>query len=148
MIGTGTHRRQAHGAFCCRGRCCATPELHARLEARDSFYVGAGCSTPSSCTNRLWWSRHRQRPGDLLCLISMTCARILVVSSRHRRCGGLGMLDYFGEWPFIVRSVRAWKTATAMPSPVNTTAFSATTTAPGDPPRRLLGAVRQSLPAH
>jgi hypothetical protein len=75
----------------------------------------------------------------------MTCARASwSVPSRHRRCGSskaCSTTSANGRSSSV--PVRAWKTATAMPSPVSTTAFSATT-APRETRRAaLLGAVRQ-----
>ena len=85
------------------------PALHARLEAHDSFYVGSEVFDTFFVQNGLWWVRRRQCDPDgfLQGLEGETGARARILE------GGFpdatvrqfeAMLDYFGEWPFIVRS--------------------------------------------
>ncbi len=107
MIGTGTIGGKALGMLLSRAVLRRdAPDLHARLEAHDSFYVGAEVFDTFFVHNRLWWSRHRQRdPATFLTDLDELRARILVGSFSPSTLRQFeGMLDYFGEWPFIVRS--------------------------------------------
>jgi len=82
------------------------PDLTGRLEAHDSFYVGAEVFHTFLVENGLWWARHRQRnPATFLQDINEVRDRILAGRFPDYVLDQFGgMLDYFGEWPFIVRS--------------------------------------------
>ena len=82
------------------------PALTARLEAHDSFYVGAEVFHTFLVQNGLWWARRRQRdPATFLQGLEDVRAHILTGRFPDYVLDEFaGMLDYFGEWPFIVRS--------------------------------------------
>ena len=81
-------------------------ELAAKLEAHDSFFVGAEVFITFLVRNDVWWIREKQRDADTF-LQGLD-------EGRHRITVGRfpnnileqfqGMLDYFGESPYIVRS--------------------------------------------
>lgn len=107
MIGSGTIGGKALGMLLARAMLRRdAPQLDARLEAHDSFYVGTDVFDTFLVHNGLWWLRRRQRDPDRY-LDEVDEARIRVLGGRFsptilRQLEG--MLDYFGEWPFIVRS--------------------------------------------
>lgn len=82
------------------------PALAARLEVHDSFFVGAEVFITFLVENQVWWLREQQKhPATFL--------RDLEEGRRRIRNGSFppnileqfaGMLDYFGESPYIVRS--------------------------------------------
>lgn len=128
MIGKGSIGGKALGMLLARAILRReAPALHARLEAHDSFYVGTEVFDTFIVRNGLWWIRRQQRdPATFLHQIGDAQARIMAgtfTESTMRRFEG--MLGYFGEWPFIVRSSRGWRICTATPSPASTTASSA-----------------------
>lgn len=107
MIGTGTVGGKALGMLLSRAVLRRdAPQLDARLEAHDSFYIGTDVFDTYLIHNDLWWIRRRQRdPATYLDDIDEACRRMLngaFSPSTHRQFEG--MLEYFGEWPFIVRS--------------------------------------------
>jgi len=80
-------------------------------EAHDSFYVGTVVFDTFLVWNKVWWIRRRQRdPAGFLVGLD----EVGLDEARERILTGTfpaatirqfeGMLDYFGEWPFIVRS--------------------------------------------
>lgn len=82
------------------------PDLAARLEVHDSFFVGAEVFITFLVENRVWWLRDQQRdPARFLRDLDEGRRRILEggfpdnILAQFR-----GMLDYFGESPYIVRS--------------------------------------------
>ena len=107
MIGLGSIGGKALGMLLARAILRRdAPELHARLEAHDSFYVGTEVFDTFFVQNKLWWIRRRQREAaTFLQELDVARERILHGSfpaSTLRQFEG--MLDYFGEWPYIVRS--------------------------------------------
>ena len=107
MIGTGTIGGKALGMLLSRAVVRRdAPELSEKLEAHDSFYVGTEVFDTFLVHNGLWWLRHRQRdPATYLQGVDEARERVM---AGHFSPSTLrqfeGMLDYFGEWPFIVRS--------------------------------------------
>lgn len=82
------------------------PELAARLEEHDSFFVGAEVFITFLVENKVWWLREQQkRPETFLRGLEEGRRRILEgtfppgIEEQFE-----GMLDYFGESPYIVRS--------------------------------------------
>lgn len=82
------------------------PDLAAKLEAHDSFFVGAEVFITFLVQNKVWWLREQQK-NDETFLLGLEEGR------RHITHGRFpanimeqfqGMLDYFGESPYIVRS--------------------------------------------
>jgi pyruvate, water dikinase len=107
MIGIGTIGGKALGMILARAVLRHdAPELHARLEAHDSFYVGTEVFDTFLVHNGLWWIRHRQRnPATFLDETDEARERIMAGKFSPSVLRQFeGMLDYFGEWPFIVRS--------------------------------------------
>lgn len=107
MIGSGTIGGKALGMLLARAVLRRdAPHLDARLEAHDSFYVGTEVFDTFLVHNDLWWIRRRQRdPEHYLDEVEEVRARMLggrfspTIMHQFE-----GMLEYFGEWPFIVRS--------------------------------------------
>lgn len=107
MIGAGTIGGKALGMLLARAVLRRdAPKLHAGLEAHDSFYVGTEVFDTFFVRNGLWWIRRRQRdPATFLTQLDEANALVMqgtFTASTLRQFEG--MLDYFGEWPFIVRS--------------------------------------------
>ncbi len=82
------------------------PELAGRLEVHDSFFVGAEVFITFLVQNDVWWLREQQkRPASFLQGLEEGRRRILEgefpegIQEQFE-----GMLDYFGESPYIVRS--------------------------------------------
>jgi Phosphoenolpyruvate synthase/pyruvate phosphate dikinase len=82
------------------------PDLAARLEVHDSFFVGAEVFVSFLIENEVWWLREKQkREEGFLTDLELGRERI-----RHGRFPDQlmeqfeSMLDYFGESPYIVRS--------------------------------------------
>lgn len=82
------------------------PELASRLEVHDSFFVGAEVFITFLVQNGVWWLREQQKaPATFLQGLEEGRRRILAgrfpehIAEQFR-----GMLDYFGESPYIVRS--------------------------------------------
>lgn len=107
MIGSGTIGGKALGMLLARAVLRRdAPQLEARLEAHDSFYIGAEVFDTFMVHNGLWWIRRRQRNPDTY-LQEVDAARARVLAGRFSptvKRQFEGMLEYFGEWPFIVRS--------------------------------------------
>jgi pyruvate, water dikinase len=82
------------------------PDLAGRLEAHDSFFVGAEVFITFLVQNNVWWIREHQKKDDSF-LKGLEEGRKRILEG-HFPAGILeqfqGMLDYFGESPFIVRS--------------------------------------------
>jgi len=82
------------------------PELAARLEAHDSFFVGAEVFITFLVQNGVWWLREQQK-HEATFLLDVEEGRRRILSGQFP--DGIleqfqGMLDYFGESPYIVRS--------------------------------------------
>ena len=81
-------------------------ELAARLEAHDSFFVGAEVFITYLVQNDVWWLREQQKNRATF-LLGLEEGRRRILNG-HFPDGILeqfqGMLDYFGETPYIVRS--------------------------------------------
>jgi pyruvate, water dikinase len=82
------------------------PDLSSRLEAHDSFFVGAEVFITFLVQNEVWWLRERQKKPESF-LQGLDEGRKRILEGRFPE-GILeqfqGMLDYFGESPYIVRS--------------------------------------------
>jgi hypothetical protein len=107
MIGTGTIGGKALGMLLARAILRReAPRIDVRLEAHDSFYVGTDVFDTFLVHNELWWIRRRQRdPARFLDEVDKAQRQTLAgVFSPTTLRQFAGMLGYFGEWPFIVRS--------------------------------------------
>jgi hypothetical protein len=82
------------------------PELAGRLEVHDSFFVGAEVFISFLVQNGAWWLREQQKNPETF-LSGLEDGRRLILNG-YFPDGILeqfqGMLDYFGESPYIVRS--------------------------------------------
>lgn len=107
MIGNGTIGGKALGMLLARAVLRRdAPHLDGRLEAHDSFYLGTEVFDTFLVHNGLWWIRRRQRDAQRF-LDEVDVARERMLAGHFSpsiRRQFEGMLDYFGEWPFIVRS--------------------------------------------
>ena len=107
MIGIGSIGGKALGMLVARSILRKkAPEIAAKLEVHDSFFVGAEVFVTFLVRNGVWWIRERQKDGK-------GTAEELEEGRRRIREGVFppdlvlqfeGMLDYFGERPCIVRS--------------------------------------------
>jgi hypothetical protein len=107
MIGIGSIGGKALGMLLARAIMRRdAPALHAQLEAHDSFFVGTEVFDTFLVRNGLWWIRRQQRdPTTFLQQIDEARVRIMQGTFTASTLQQFeGMLDYFGEWPFIVRS--------------------------------------------
>jgi hypothetical protein len=82
------------------------PDLAARLETHDSFFVGAEVFITFLVQNGVWWLREQQRKPESF-LAGLDEGRRRILNGRFPE--GIvdqfeGMIDYFGESPYIVRS--------------------------------------------
>ena len=82
------------------------PDLASRLEVHDSFFVGAEVFITFLVQNGVWWLREQQRnPATYLQGLDEGRRRILGGEfPSHILEQFRGMIDYFGESPYIVRS--------------------------------------------
>jgi len=82
------------------------PDLATRLEAHDSFFVGAEVFITFLVENKVWWLREQQKKSSTF-LKGLAEGRKRILEGQFPE-GILeqfqGMLDYFGESPYIVRS--------------------------------------------
>jgi len=82
------------------------PDLASRLEAHDSFFVGAEVFITYLVQNDVWWLREQQKSPEAF-LKGLAEGRRRILEGQFP-AGILeqfqGMLDYFGESPYIVRS--------------------------------------------
>lgn len=82
------------------------PELASRLEAHDSFFVGAEVFITFLVENKVWWLREQQKhPATFLQDLEEGRQRIRTGEFPDNILEQFqGLLDYFGESPYIVRS--------------------------------------------
>ncbi|MBI5382404.1 MAG: pyruvate, phosphate dikinase [Opitutae bacterium] len=107
MIGIGAVGGKALGMLVARAILRARdPALAGRLEEHDSFFVGDEVFVTFLVRNGVWWLREQQKlPAFFLHDLEEGRQRI-----RHGKFPDFvleqfrGMLDYFGESPYIVRS--------------------------------------------
>ncbi|MFP4237249.1 MAG: PEP/pyruvate-binding domain-containing protein, partial [Desulfonatronovibrio sp.] len=77
-----------------------------RLEPHDSFYIGSDVFYTFLVQNGVWWIRQQQRDPELF-LKDLGRARSQIMSGSFPHYiikQFVDLLDYFGQWPFIVRS--------------------------------------------
>lgn len=107
MIGTGLVGGKAAGMLVARAILRArSPRLAARLEAHDSYYVGADVFYTYLVDNGVWWVRQKQRHSDTF-LEGADQARQNILTGHfppHILRQFDAMLEYFGQSPIIVRS--------------------------------------------
>lgn len=107
MIGIGSVGGKTLGMLVARGILRdRDPELAAKLEVHDSFFVGAEVFITFLVQNHVWWLREQQKNPDTF-LQGLEEGRKRILEGRfpnHILQQFQGMLDYFGESPYIVRS--------------------------------------------
>ncbi len=82
------------------------PDLAARLEVHDSFFVGAEVFVTFLIENEVWWLREKQKNSKTF-LTDIDRGRAMIRQGRFPDrilVQFQAMLDYFGESPYIVRS--------------------------------------------
>lgn len=107
MVGTGLIGGKTVGMLIARKIINAKePEVAKRLEPHDSFYVGADVFYTFLVRNGLWHYREKQRsPETFLDDVDVARGKILQGTfPDHVLRQFEEMLDYFGQYPVIVRS--------------------------------------------
>ena len=77
-----------------------------KLEPHDSFYIGSDVFYTFLVQNGVWWIRQQQRDPDHF-LKGIERARLQILNGSFDPNiikQFIDLLDYFGQWPFIVRS--------------------------------------------
>ena len=107
MIGIGRIGGKALGMLLARAILRRnSPALHQILETPDSFYIGSDVFYTFLVRNGVWWLRQKQRHPDTF-LEGLDEARAKIMQGRfpdYTIDQFMAMLDYFGEFPYIVRS--------------------------------------------
>ena len=107
MIGIGSVGGKTFGMLVARAILRARdPELAGRLEVHDSFFVGAEVFVTFLVQNGVWWLREDQRRPERF-LHGLEQGRRAILAGEFPPDileQFAGMLDYFGESPYIVRS--------------------------------------------
>jgi pyruvate, water dikinase len=107
MFGTGLIGGKAVGMLLARKIAeRESPGLGAKLEAHDSFYIGSDVFYSFLVRNGLWEIREKQHsPDTFLDGVEEAQERILTGKFSNYEIGLFEkMLDYFGQYPVIVRS--------------------------------------------
>ncbi len=108
MIGTGLMGGKSSGFLLARAMLNKLdPEKwEQRIEPHDSFYIGSDVFYTFLVQNGVWWIRQQQRDPDHF-LKDLDRARSQIVNGSFPHYilkQFVDLLDYFGQWPFIVRS--------------------------------------------
>ncbi|MFW5685532.1 MAG: PEP/pyruvate-binding domain-containing protein [Spirochaetota bacterium] len=107
MIGTGMVGGKSMGMLLARAIVRARrPDLAARLEHHDSFFIGSDVFYTFLVSNDCWWDRQRQKDPEAF-LTDLEGVRRKIMAGTFpdyivRRFAD--MLEYFGRAPIIVRS--------------------------------------------
>jgi len=107
MIGTGLIGGKSAGMLIARAVLRKTdPAWEDKLEAHDSFFIGADVFYTYLIRNKCWWIRRRLKTADDgLRMAAEARERILSGEfTDDTRAQFMGMLQYFGQAPIIVRS--------------------------------------------
>ncbi len=107
MIGTGLIGGKAVGMLLARAILkTSDPRWETILEPHDSFYVGSDVFYTYLVNNGVWWVREKQRNPEGFLEGSETARQHLLTGTfpDYAEKQFLQMLDYFGQWPIIVRS--------------------------------------------
>lgn len=107
LIGVGSIGGKALGMIVARAILrVRAPDLAARLEVHDSFFVGAEVFISFLVQNGVWWIRDQQKSGETF-LKDLDEGRRRILEGEFHPDVLIqfeDMLDYFGEKPCIVRS--------------------------------------------
>ncbi len=107
MIGTGLIGGKSVGMLLARAILRQADDRWSQLlEAHDSFYIGSDVFYTYLVENGCWWVRQKQKSPESL-LDGSEEARRRILTGRfpeHTREEFSDMLDYFGQYPLIVRS--------------------------------------------
>lgn len=107
MIGTGMIGGKACGMLLARkiieNNC---PEIYAKLEPHDSFYIGSDVFYTYIVENKFWDLRIRQRTEEEYFTVAEEFAERLMTGkfSREMEEQFVKLLEYYGQDPIIVRS--------------------------------------------
>jgi pyruvate, water dikinase len=108
MIGTGLMGGKSSGLLLARAILDRVDpgRWEHKLEPHDSFYIGSDVFYTFLVQNGVWWIRQQQRdPDHFLKDLDRARSQILNGSFPHYIIKQfVDLLDYFGQWPFIVRS--------------------------------------------
>ncbi len=107
MIGTGLIGGKAAGMLIAHAVLRKeAPELSRRLSILDSFYIGSDLYYTYLIRNNCWWIRRRCRSEESFFDAAHEARqRLLTGTFTDDIMDQFGeMLDYFGQWPIIVRS--------------------------------------------
>jgi hypothetical protein len=107
MVGTGLIGGKTVGMLVARNIVARdAPDVGGKLEPHDSFYIGADVFYTFLVRNGLWSDRERQHsPETFLEGVDEACEKILAGSFPDYVLRQFEeMLDYFGQYPVIVRS--------------------------------------------
>ncbi len=108
MIGTGLMGGKSSGLLLARAilRKSDPETWKNKLEPHDSFYIGSDVYYTFLVQNGVWWIRQQQRDPDRF-LTDLDRARSQIINGSFPHYilkQFVDLLDYFGQWPFIVRS--------------------------------------------
>lgn len=107
MIGTGMIGGKACGMLLARkiieNRC---PDVYTRMEPHDSFYIGCDVFYSYIVRNHFWEMRVKQKEEENYFALAPEMAELLKggAFSADLEEQFLRLLDYYGQYPFIVRS--------------------------------------------
>ncbi len=107
MIGSGLIGGKSVGMLLARAILRrSAPDIHTRLEAHDSFFVGSDVFYSFLVSNGIWWTRQKQRDPEAFYENATRARRLIITGSFPERTlrQFQEMIDYFGQSPFIVRS--------------------------------------------
>lgn len=107
MIGTGLIGGKSAGMLTARAILAKkAPQLYALLEVHDSFFIGSDVFYTYLVQNKCWWMRRRlKRSGSMYDGAEEMRERMLKGSfPKEIEEQFAQMLDYFGQFPIIVRS--------------------------------------------
>jgi pyruvate,water dikinase len=107
MIGTGLIGGKSVGMLLARAIIeKESPDIAALFEPHDSFFIGSDVFYTFLVRNRIWHLRQRQREAENV-LEGAQQGRQLIMEGQfpeYLQSQFINMLDYFGQFPIIVRS--------------------------------------------
>jgi hypothetical protein len=107
MIGSGLIGGKSVGMLLARAILKQrAPQIHAQLEAHDSFFIGSDVFYSFLVRNGIWWTRQKQRDTEDFYENATRARRLIITGAFSERSlrQFQEMIDYFGQSPFIVRS--------------------------------------------
>ncbi len=107
MVGTGQIGGKSLGMLLARAILKRSdPKWRTLLESHDSFYVGSDVFYTYLVQNGCWWKRRRQKDFDVFLRHAAEARQIILkgVFPDYIQQQFMEMLEYFGQFPLIVRS--------------------------------------------